>query len=179
MLHLDQQAIDVIRHATEAFIENFDGEPDAPYTPESGQVLEEFQHVLMAEIRGASDDQTVPAEELISDLCWEVGRFDFFDNCDLTYLVYTSDIEEFFIRNTDEVEEAIWGLGGLKELVYDCNTISDMISRGVSCAQYNRAATASAYYQSKADDLREWLENELVEQYGHGWDEDDEDEDEN
>lgn len=176
MLYLDQQAIGVIRHATEAFIQNLDHEMYVYCTPESGQVLEELERVLMAEIRGASDDQTVPAEELVSDLCWELDRFEFFDNCDLTYLVYTSDIEEFFIRNTDEVDEAIWGSGGLRDLTCECETISDMISAGVALAQSARAMRASAYYQSKADDLRKWLENELVEQYGHGWDEEDEDE---
>lgn len=179
MLYLDNQAIDVIRHATEAFLESFDGEPDAPYTPEAGQVLEELERVLMAEFRVAADDQTTPASELVDDLCWELKRFDFFDNCDLTYLIYTRDIEEFFVDNTDEVEEAIGDFGGVEELAGECDTISDMISRGVYCAQYNRAMSASSYYADKSDGLREWLENELAEQYGHGWDEEEEEEDEN
>lgn len=176
MLYLDQQAIDVIRHATEAFVENLDSEMYVYCTPESGQVLEEFQRVLMDEIRGASDDQTTPAEDLISDLCWEVNQFDFFDNCDLTYLIYTSDIEEFYIRNSDEVDDAVGEYGGLSELAYGCDTISDMISSGVHFAQTERAMSASAYYADKADDLRKWLENELAEQYGNSWNDDDEDE---
>ena len=175
MLYLDQQAIDVIRHATEAFLENLDGELYAPYTPEAGQVLEELENRLTVEIERAPDDQTVPAEELVSDLHTELEQFEY-DPSNLTYLIYTSDIQEFFIRNNDEVEEVIGDTGGVIELAYDCDTISDMISRSVHFAQTERAMSASAYYQDKADDLRGWLENELVEQYGHGWDEEDEDE---
>lgn len=177
MLYLDNQAIDVIRHATEAFIQSFDGEPDAPYTPEAEQVLEDLKFQLMAEIEAASDDQTTPAKEFVDDLEWELRRFEF-ETSNLTYLVYTSDIQDFYIRNSDEVEEVIGEFGGVIELTYESNTIGDLISDGVALAQSTRAATASAYYAGKSDVLREWLENELVEQYGHGWDED-EDEDEN
>ena len=48
----------------------------------------------------------------------------------------------------------------------------DLIANGY----VRRGALTDKYYADKANDLREWLENELVEQYGHGWDEEDEDE---
>ena len=139
----------------------------AKYSTEITEHVDEIITDVLGEMAGAVESESVTdrddVEEIIEDFCDKVvGELEMSLGNNLASdmtdgeLIYTSDIMDYYMENTEEVDQALSdAYGGLS----DFGTISEAISSGVALALYDVAYGEISEVVRAFD---EWAKDEMA-----------------
>lgn len=165
MIYTDDSVKGFVLDSVREFLSTLD-----MFINEGEQVRDDFLEWDLEQIVKSATEETT-AEDLVKDLVSHTENFEL--DSEITYLVYNSEIADFYDKNEDECEDALAESGSLVDHAAGCGSIFDLITRAVHAAQYARAYEAVYELREESENLEVYLTDAMFTAYGDEWNEED------